>query len=120
MVVWENLGIISYNRRANWNRCPFPIGGLMQKKWFETTPEKQEVNDRWYAKPAPLFLPKGHYCVVLFARGSACVSFVCRSWLNMHCGDWKNSRVVPKPQRCPLSSWGNGQAELCCCPIVGV
>jgi hypothetical protein len=40
------------------NRCPlnFAIGWLMK------TPEKQQVDDdRWYTKPAPPSLPKGHY-----------------------------------------------------------
>ena len=40
----------------------FPIGWLINRGVWRFTPEKQQVNDdRWYTKPAPLFLPKEDY-----------------------------------------------------------
>ena len=42
------------------HRCPFPIGWLINRG--VCLPLQQQVNDdRWYTKPAPLVLPKGHY-----------------------------------------------------------
>ena len=43
-----------------------PIAWLMKKEGFEGLPLEQQVcvmidDDRWYTKPGPLFLPKGHY-----------------------------------------------------------
>ena len=41
------------------HRCPFPIGWLINRG--VCLPLWQQVNDgRWYTKPTPLFLPKGH------------------------------------------------------------
>ena len=38
------------------HRCPFPIGWLINRR--VCLPLEQQVNDdRWYTKPAPLFLP---------------------------------------------------------------
>ena len=39
------------------NRCPFPVGWMMNRGFLFFT----AVNDdRWYTKPSPLFFPKGH------------------------------------------------------------
>jgi hypothetical protein len=51
-----------------WQRCPFPIGWLINRGVSSETPEKQQTtgfyDDRWdWPAPGPnLFWPKGHYC----------------------------------------------------------
>ena len=45
----------------------FPLFGWFIEG-FKTTPEKSVNDDRWYTKPAPLFLPKGHYCHGCFQK----------------------------------------------------
>ena len=48
------------------HRCPkFPLVGWWKKRVLKL-PLSQHINDdRWYTKPAPLVLPKGHYCLTL-------------------------------------------------------
>jgi hypothetical protein len=51
------------------HRCPFPIGWLIEG--FEEPPKKQQqqVNDdRWYTKPAALFLPKRTFLYIFGVR----------------------------------------------------
>ena len=59
----------------------FPLAGWLIEG-FEQTPEKQQVkDDRWYTKPIPLFLPKGHYWNMEHIRFLAGKLSVNRVWL---------------------------------------
>ena len=62
MCCWLSIGPMI----ESWimSRCPFPIGWLINRG--VCLPLEQQVNDdRWYTKPAPLFLPKGHVLKII-------------------------------------------------------
>ena len=54
-------------RSSERHRCPkFPLNGWLIEGFEETPLTTGFYDDRWYTKPAPLFLPKGHYCWKVF------------------------------------------------------
>ena len=67
--LWDIMGMFVYWGWL-WQRCPFPIGWLINRGVSSETPEKQQTtgfyDDRWdWPAPGPnLFWPKGHYWIM--------------------------------------------------------
>ena len=62
----------------------FPLVGWLIEGVEETPLTTGFYDDRWYTRPAPLFLPKGHYW---FRRGPSCEVCFAFSWCSSNYND---------------------------------